>query len=842
MADSKGRLVLKDISGGRNGYDPPWDISANECVEAVNVDCYGTRFARKVGGAANQSGLSGATTAGVYSSLGRHVPGTNPTAAELWATDDSGTPVINRLAGGTAWSAPTIKDAPTGNGWDFSYATINGKFFMGYQSAQPRMHLWDASTVRRAGLAAPAVPTISNTTSALTMMFDAAGTLNFGATTTFTHVCGASATVLLVFTRAIVAGIPTAVTYNGVAMTQINSNSLGTNFDQMWYLVSPTVGSHSVSLTTGGGNISAMSVSYTNARITGVPDASDLVSGSPATLTGVITTVSDSDWVIFGVSNDTATPTAGAGSTLRASVSPGAAAVFDSNGGVTPPGVTSLSATVTAGSASVGLLAALTPALAGLAVTQRYYRVRWTRQIAGITLGRSEPGTSVAFTPNGSNSAARVTQPSVANEGETHWEVEGSIDNVTFYRIATVAIGTTTYDDSSSPSTYSSSPISALTGTYTLLPSAKFIAADQGRLLTFGSYTPADKQNDIIVSAVIGSLDVSDEERVDTNTNYRIGLDENDSGVPTGLIGPVNNSYIAFKDRQSWLLTATGTPAQPYRQDVLSKTVGAVCATAMDRGEDESGNACIYWMSHRGPYRWGQKGVEYIGRNVEDYVLPKGNSQAVMNLAATKVVSAVRFFPDLRQVWFWWATGSSNDPNQLFKFDITSGGWTQVPTGDGPANVRCAVSFSDTIGATMSRTQKLYVGQALGNNRLWKMETGTDYAGTTFKSYIITGDVEPGSPGYSGHIGEPLLLAKAAAGVTITNTATYDYGVAAAKTGSALLTAIGSETRVQVVLRETGHDDASFVHYQIGDASATADAWTLERLVVPVEKGRALSA
>jgi hypothetical protein len=849
LADTKGRVVLSDLSRGRNGFTPPWAIAANECADAVNVDYYGTKFARKCGGAANQSALTGATTAGIYSSLGRHVPGTDPTVAELWATDDSATPIVNRLAGGTAWSAPTLKDAPTGNGWDFSYASINGKFFLGYQSGQPRMHCWDGSTVRRAGIVAPAVPTAIDTgsgTGVATIAFDATATGTAGAATTvtFAHTCAATATAMIVMASTNVTNGVIGVTYNGVAFARLGTplqNPVTLVWGSIWFQANPSSGAHNVVVTSSVPlNITGHSVSYTGARSTSLDAFS---AGTTQTLS--LTTLTDNSWALIAQLSDGGAVAAGAGTTQRQSGANGAF-LGDSNAAITPPGLTTLA--TAGGTTWTGFIISIAPSPATFyASATRTYRIRWTRQTAGITLGRSEPGTSVAFTSSGSGIGVLITEPAAANESETHWEVEGSVDGVTFYRIATVPIGTTTYTDSAAPSTYSTNPLSALTGTYTLLPAAKFIAADQGRLLTFGSYTTTDKQNDIIVSAVIGSLDVSDEERVDTNTNYRIGLDEKDSGVPTGLIGPVNNSYIAFKDRQSWLLTATGTTAQPYRQDVLSKTVGAVSPNAMDRGEDSTGNACIYWMSHRGPYRWGKNGMEYIGKGVEDFVLTTlffhgSPSQPTLNLMASNVVSVVRYFADLRQVWFWWATAASPDPNQLFKFDIISEGWTRVPSTDGPANARCAVAFSETIGATMSRRQKVYLGQTGGNNRLWKMETGTDYAGTTYQGYVLTGAIEPGGPGFVGEVGDAQLLAKAADSVTITDIVTGDFGAAGTKTGTASLTPVGSETRVRPVLMETGFNDVGFVQHQIGDAIPTANTWTLERLVIPVEKHRAASA
>ena len=36
--DRKKRQVINNISGGRNGFDPPWAIADNQSADAVNVD------------------------------------------------------------------------------------------------------------------------------------------------------------------------------------------------------------------------------------------------------------------------------------------------------------------------------------------------------------------------------------------------------------------------------------------------------------------------------------------------------------------------------------------------------------------------------------------------------------------------------------------------------------------------------------------------------------------------------------------------------------------------------------------------------------------------------------
>ncbi len=848
MADKAKRLVLDDLSAGLNGYDAPWALPVRMCADAVNVDFYRTKFARKRGGLATVSTTfsSGGPFTGTISSLFRHVPGTDETLAELWAIDDAATSIVGRLAGATTWTAPTLKDAPTGNGWDWTAASINGQLQLAYKTGVPRHHLWDPvlAIVRRAGLpAALAAPTAANQGAATAVAFDAAASLNYGAASpaTLAHTCGANAKILIVHTRSDAAAV-SGVTYNAVAMTQLTSVVAG-GFYKTWYLVNPTVGANNIVATAVGSQIGILAASYTGASVTGVPDAVTTNTSANATITTSITSVADQSVAVYAVEDRSGVaPTAGTNCTQRATGNAASCmTLFDSNGPITPPGVFTMTANITAASTGSAMLFTLAPGTGSYSAVARNYRVRWTQQIAGITVRRSEPSASLAFTPSGTGSAARITQPTPPGEGETHWEIEGSDDGVTFYRIATVAIGTTTYDDTAAVSSYSSNPLSALTGTYTLQKPYKYVAGDQNRALGFSSWDPADKQSRVEISAVVGSLDIGDAERVDTSINYFIDLDENDSGIPTGLCGPLLGSYFVFKSNQVWQLTATGSPASPYRQDAISKTIGAVAHVAITRAEDKFGNASLYWMSHRGPYRWSVNGLEYIGRNVEDYVL---GPTATLNLAATKRIAVTTYYPDKRQVWFWWATGSSNDCTVGFIFDIQTGGWSRVPAGDKWVAIRCAVPFANTIAAAMSRDLKPYVGETGSTNQISKADTGTDDRGTAFQGYVDTVALEPGGAGFFGGVGDALLLAKAAAGVTITATATGNFGeTGLVATGTALLTPGGSETRVSRRFEGSAlHGDVQFVQYRIGDAAAVSNAWTLERLVIEPVKHDGVSA
>lgn len=651
MADQNQRLALDDLRSGRNNVDPPQVLSDSHVVEAVNVDWFNATFGRKRNGVTSLTTTSSPFTGQTYSSLYRHVPTTDETLAELWATDDAATPHVGRLTGGIAWATPTLKDAPTGNGWDFSYASLNGKLFIAYKSAVDRLHVWDpvSNSVRRTGLAVMAAPTAAD---------DGSG-------------------------------------------------------------------------------------------------------GYPAVL--------------------------------------------------------------------------------------RFYRTRATELRSGVVVRRSEPSApSAAFTPSGSGDGVLITRGTPPSEGETHWEVEESTDGVTYYRIATVVIGTTTFLDIVNAATVSSNPLSAVTGFYGLQTSFRSIAADQGRLLGFGNYTTTDPQNQVVYSAVIGSTNVGDEERVPLN-NF-IGLDENDSGAAIGIKGPIGGSFFALKYRQLFKLTPTGDPTTPYAVLKLSPTVGAISMHSIVVGEDEVGNASLYWMSSTGPYRWSSAGIEYLGRAVEDKTIGE-NSGTSLNLAATHVGAHSRWVPLKRQLWFWIATGSNNDPDTVLCFTIGRtapyyGGYSTEPgikdawsifTG-GIATARCSTLFAGTVGAAMSRDLYPYIGSSATTNTIGKADFGTQDFSANYQGVITSKAYSPWSDGWTGTILGAQLTGKAAAGVAIQLTTVCDYGLET-RSDSCTLTPTASESRVQP--RFGGGITAAgkqCVQFTVGDPIAVNAGWTIDSLNVVWKK------
>jgi hypothetical protein len=464
--------------------------------------------------------------------------------------------------------------------------------------------------------------------------------------------------------------------------------------------------------------------------------------------------------------------------------------------------------------------------------TLRYYRIRYITA-AYVRIGEATP--SVSFTPSGTGTAARITRPAAPGEGETFWQIEASTDNVTFYVILTQNIVTATIDDTIAPATYSGGAfaVTKATGRFTLQKSYRFIAADQNRLIGFGSWTASDKQNRLEFGAVLGSLDQNDSERVDTQTNWYLDLDENASDVPTGLIGPMFGSFFAFKSRSIYELSPTGSTTQPYTKTRISGVVGSVGGHAACVGEDVHGAPCLYFMTHRGMYRYGASyqygvsGLTYIGRGIEDLVL---GPTSVMNMAATHVIAHCVYHADLRQVWVWFATGANNDPDTLCKLDVMTNGWSRFT---GPiAAARCSCLFAKSLGASMGFQLVPYIGSSTTVNRVTRCadSTITTDGGTSFQATITTKPLEPGGAGFNGRMSDLLLTAPVATGVTITGTATPDFGASPVKVGTALLTASGSESRVIVELEDTELAGAQYLQVTIGDGAAVANAWSLDRI------------
>jgi hypothetical protein len=472
----------------------------------------------------------------------------------------------------------------------------------------------------------------------------------------------------------------------------------------------------------------------------------------------------------------------------------------------------------------------------GLTLT-RSYRVRWV-EVSGSDVRRMSEASAVLTRSIAGKAGSTITRPTAASESETHWDLEAA-DATTgpWYRIARTAIATTTFDDTSA--TISTTNLTAQDGINYPPPSAKYLVGTDTRILmagaweTSGGYT-TPKNNRVWYTPVIGDNDIGDSERIPTD-NW-IDVDE----AITGLGGPLNGMIYVFSYRRIWKLTPTGVSTDPFRKYDIGSPVGCVKHASIVIAEDEAGSPCLYWWSHKGPYRLGPSGIQYLGLDVQDLV-------DTVNLGASNVPVHAVYHAAKHEVWFFVSTGSGNDPDTKLMFDTKLGrsqsdgtvrqGWAKH-TGVSAAS-RCSMLFSNTVGASMSRDYKPYVGRSGANNVIGKCDSSaTDDYSTAFQAYVDTKEfLAPGGLDSNLAVNGGFVLGEVASGVTISVTPKTGYGAETITAGTALMTALGTETRIRKKLEGLQTAGAPSVAYRIGDAAAVASGFTIDAVLLEHEDG-----
>ncbi len=154
-------LVIDDLRGGMNDSDPPHSLPNNQCVLAQNVEFFSSTLGeRRRGCEAVDITGSGFDNEDVMVHLSTHLPELATVAeAEVFgvsATDGASSTIARRPAGVTNWTPITPVDALVNTFpeiLNLSSQSIHGKWFLAGKTAQDRVHVWDGSTLRRAGLA-----------------------------------------------------------------------------------------------------------------------------------------------------------------------------------------------------------------------------------------------------------------------------------------------------------------------------------------------------------------------------------------------------------------------------------------------------------------------------------------------------------------------------------------------------------------------------------------------------------------------------------------------------------------------------------------------------------------
>lgn len=372
----------------------------------------------------------------------------------------------------------------------------------------------------------------------------------------------------------------------------------------------------------------------------------------------------------------------------------------------------------------------------------RYYRVRYTVQASGVTVLRSEPSDATTFAPSGSGSAARITKPASISESETHWEVEASLDNANFYRIATLAVGTTTYDDSTAFSTgyATTGTLSEDVGDYTPLHSAKFITADDDRLLVGGSWEDSSLSSRVAWTPVLNDPGAGNDERSPVDTDNFIDLDTFEGGELTGLSHTVNGYIFAFKRSHIYQLTRTGQRTRAYTAHALSKTRGALEGSIVE-AVDQNGKPCLYFIDPAvGPCRVGDGGVQTCGQDIH-------KTWESVNKDAT-IITRSLYYPESSQIHWWVATGSSETPNLLIVLHVKHTvqtqdgirrGWVKFTGTRATAISSCM--FSDNIEDNTARSNIVRPFIGLTDGTIHMCDVGDDDNGTAYVSKIRSAPV-----------------------------------------------------------------------------------------------------
>ena len=344
----------------------------------------------------------------------------------------------------------------------------------------------------------------------------------------------------------------------------------------------------------------------------------------------------------------------------------------------------------------------------------RYYRTRSIVKTGTVVNRRSEPSAnSTVFTPSGGGTAALVTRPTDVGEGTTHWEIEGSLDGTTFYRLSQVVIGTTTYSDSASVETYSANTLSDPLLSYDLIPSVKYLATDEDRLILGGSWqTTADGSAVRWTPVGLDPLPGADE-RLDDNNDPRLDLDGLEGGDITNVSRVINGSIIIHKNSHIYKLMRTGQLVGSYEAQCMTKSRGALPRSVIE-ASDQQGRPALYFLDPKtGPMRIGANGLEFCGYDTHT-IWQRVNPSAI--LPCHGVYYAAKY-----QVHWWVSLDAETYPanklvlqtNEMRSGSAEQGarrGWSIVPTPARIAAARCSVMWATNI-ATPTLTQVPFIGK-----------------------------------------------------------------------------------------------------------------------------------
>lgn len=393
----------------------------------------------------------------------------------------------------------------------------------------------------------------------------------------------------------------------------------------------------------------------------------------------------------------------------------------------------------------VGLNAPPAPAVgntgAGSFDTVRYYRVRDTVMDGDTVLIRSEPSGVTTFTPSGTGSAARIQKPDPPiGEGATHWEIEASLDNANFYRIATMTVGgASVYDDETDAGTgyaVDANPVSEDEEAYSLIPSGKFLTADQDRLIIAGSWESSEEASRVRWTPVFAAPGAGNDERLDLSTDPYLDLDGFEGGEITGISRAVNGYIFVFKRSHIYRMVRTGQRSKAYEAFPITKARGALPGSLVE-AINQTGQPCIYFLDPSvGPTRLSVNGLQWCGRDIQTL-------WRRVNVNAAVPCHGV-YYNEKRQLHYWLAVDDAEYPNMKIVLHVNEmrdtdeggrRGWVTVAKDDRIATAHCSVMFATNVDTTDDRSFALapFIGKerwSVGANTIRDYIQRCDTGGT----------------------------------------------------------------------------------------------------------------
>lgn len=472
----------------------------------------------------------------------------------------------------------------------------------------------------------------------------------------------------------------------------------------------------------------------------------------------------------------------------------------------------------------------------------RYGRVRWAEVSGSTVLRRSEPSSVLTFAPSGSGASITWTRPTAPSEGETHWEIELSTDNANFYMMARIVLATTTHSDTVVYATgYSSTgTLSEDTGDYTPAWSARYLTADEDRLMWAGSFDDEALASRVGWSPVYNADGVGNDERMESDTDPTIDLDTYKYGPVTGISEPVLGGIWVTKTHAIYKLTRSGKRTAAYAADLFSTSLGGIHGSLMS-GVDEAGQPCLYAIDfEQGPYRIGLGGIKRCGEDLRA-------TWSTLNINAAKVVVSKLFYPLKKQAIWCLATASSDVPDVAIVLHVDKSrtfadgarkGWT-IWTGD-RAKALSMCLYSSNIDANVARNLNLvpFIGLE-GLGLIHRCDTGIADNSVAFAATVTTKPVLMESITQQFEVKAAALAAEATASAAVDVACIRDSGKETTVTvADVSLAPAASETDVIVQLDSFKGAEMYVGQFQFTDVDTPLATWRLNRFDVVGTEGQ----